>query len=100
MDIVTVGDEGFVLGFEVAGIKHSYRTDKGKDANNVFEDLLRNSDIGIAITEKKTFDMLSERMKERVMTSVKPTFVVLSFDVGAEENLKMMIKRSLGVDLW
>lgn len=99
MDIVTVGDENFVLGFEIAGIKNSYRTD-ANNVNDVFENLLSSVEIGIAITDKKTFDLIDDRIKEKVMTSVRPTFVILSFDVEAEENLRMMIKRSLGVDLW
>lgn len=99
MDIVTVGDENFVLGFEITGVKNSFIVNSS-NANETFENVLGNSNIGIAITDKKTFATLNERTKEKVMTSVKPTFVILSFDMEAEENLKMMIKRSLGVDLW
>ncbi len=99
MDIVTVGDENFVLGFEIAGIKNSFVVDRG-NANETFEKILGDSSIGIAVTDKSAFAMLNERIREKIMTSVKPTFVILSFDVEAEENLKMMIKRSLGVDLW
>jgi vacuolar-type H+-ATPase subunit F/Vma7 len=56
--------------------------------------------IGIVLTDKKIFEMLNDRLKEKTMTQVKPTVVVLSHDLGGEENLRHMIKRSLGIDLW
>lgn len=99
MDIVTVGCENFVLGFKISGIKDSFAVNKDNVADT-FENLMNNPAVGIIVTEKKTFDMLNERMKEKLMTTVRPTAVILSFDIEAEENLRMMIKRSLGVDLW
>ncbi len=97
MEIVVVGDEYFVTGFSAAGIKKAFVAD---DAGKIFEDLMAREDIGIVITDKSTFDTLNERMKEKAMTQVRPTVVILSHDVGGEENLRLMIKRSLGIDLW
>ncbi len=97
MEIAVVGDEYFVTGFQAAGVKNTFIAD---DANRVFEDIMGKENIGVVITEKRTFDTLSERLKEKAMTTVKPTVVILAHDVGGEENLRIMIKRSLGIDLW
>ncbi len=97
MEIAAVGDEYFVTGFLAAGIKNAFVAD---NAEKEIEELLARDDIAIVITDKKTFDTLSERLKEKVMTQVKPTAVILSHDIGGEENLRLMIKRSLGIDLW
>ena len=97
MEIAAVGDEYFVTGFLAAGVKNAFVAD---DAGKVFEQLMNREDVAIVITDKKTFDTLNERLKEKVMTQVKPTAVILSHDIGGEENLRIMIKRSLGIDLW
>lgn len=97
MEIAVVGDEYFVSGFQTAGVRNTFVAD---DANKTFEEVMGKENIGVVITEKKTFDKLNERLKERAMTQVKPTVVILAHDVGGEENLRIMIKRSLGIDLW
>ena len=98
MDIVAVGYEHFVTGFNIAGVNNTYIVEEDT-ANKVMEKVI-SGDTAVVITNKTVYDMLNSRMKEIVDTTVKPTFVVLSHDVGAEENLRMMIKRSLGIDLW
>ena len=98
MNIVVIGDEYFVAGFNIAGISRARVVDKDS-AGKVVEDAVA-ADNAVVITNKTVYDMLNPRMKETVNTTVKPTFVILSHDLGAEENLRMMIKRSLGIDLW
>ncbi len=98
MEIAAFGDENFVMGFQIAGIKNSYIAEG--DANKIVEEIMGREDVGIVVTEKKTFDTLSEHMREVVLTAARPAFVVLSFDISAEENLRLMIKRAMGIDLW
>ena len=98
MNIAVVGDEHFVSGFNIAGISRARVVNKDS-AGKVMEDAMA-EDNAVVITNKTVYDMLNPRMKEIVNTTVKPTFVILSHDMGAEENLRVMIKRSLGIDLW
>jgi len=99
MEIAVIGDEHFVLGFHIAGVNKGIVVERDT-VNKAFENLINTEGIGIVAIEKKTFEMLSERNKEIAMTKVKPTVVTLSHDIGGESNLRLMIKRSLGVDLW
>ena len=99
LDIVVMGNESLIIGFRLAGISRGYVVDKN-NINEMFEDLINKEDIGIIIMDNSDFENLSQRNKERAMTIVKPTVVVLSFDTSGEENLRLMIKRSIGVDLW
>lgn len=98
MDITVVGDEHFVAGFSIAGVKSTFVVEKDT-ASRVMESVMQ-GESAVVITDKSVYDMLNPRMKEAVDVSVKPTFVILSHDVSGEENLRMMIKRSLGIDLW
>ena len=99
MEIAVLGNEHFVIGFEMAGIRNAFVAGK-EDINKRFEEIMERKDTGILIMDNKDFESLSERLKEKALTQVQPTVVVLSHDVSAEENLRLMIKRSLGIDLW
>ena len=99
MNIAVMGDEHFVIGFHIAGVSRGFVVEK-ESANKTFEKVIGEESIGIVVMDKGTFGFLSERNKEIAMTKVRPTVVTLSHDIEAEENLRLMIKRSLGVDLW
>lgn len=99
MEIAVIGSESFILGFHIAGVSKGFVVEKDT-ANRTFESVMNTEGVGIVVMDKSTFEMLSERNKETAMTKVKPTVVTLSHDVGGESNLRLMIKRSLGVDLW
>lgn len=99
MEIGVLGTEHFVRGFEIAGVKHTFVVNK-ENINKIFEEVMERDDIGILIMDNNDFEMLNEKLKEKALTQVQPTVVVLSHDISAEENLRIMIKRSLGIDIW
>ncbi len=99
LDIVVLGNDSLVTGFKIAGIKRGYPATK-ENIDKIFEEVMNDKTIGIVIMDNKDFEYLSSRNKERSMTQVKPTVVVLSHDTSGEENMRMMIKRAIGVDLW
>ena len=94
-----MGSEYFTLGFQAAGVRNAFAVTR-ETINRKFEEVMESKDIGILIMNNEDFQMLHERSKERAMIQVKPTVVILSHDISAEENLRIMIRRSLGVDLW
>lgn len=98
-EIAVMGSEYFTLGFQSAGVRNVFIVDR-QNINRTFEEAMGRKDIGILIMNNKDFETLNERLKEKALVQVKPTVVILSHDVSAEENLRIMIKRSLGIDLW
>lgn len=94
-----MGSEYFTLGFQAAGVRHAFVVTK-ETINKQFEEVMESKDIGILIMNNDDFQMLNERSKERALVQVRPTVVILSHDISAEENLRVMIRRSLGIDLW
>ncbi len=98
-EIAVMGDEYFTLGFQAAGVRNAFIVSK-ENINRKFEEAMERKDIGILIMNNDDFRMLNERARERALVQVKPTVVILSHDVSAEENLRIMIRRSLGIDLW
>jgi len=98
LKIVALGEQEFILGFQLAGI--SKTIDASKDTEEVFLKTLEDKDIGIIITEEKTISKLQEHIRERVEGLVRPVTVVLSTDTSSQDNLRKLIKKSIGVDLW
>lgn len=98
LEIAAIGDEIFVTGFQIAGVRETIAS--GANPNEAFEKLMAREDIGIIVTNRQVFDVLNERLRERALTVVKPTVVVLSYDIGGDENLRLMIRRALGIDVW
>ena len=98
-ELAVVGDEYFVIGFQMVGVKHGFVVDR-KTVNKTMEEVMERKDVGIVMMDNTSFDALNERLKERAMIQVKPTVVVLSHDVSAEQNLRLLIRRALGIDVW
>ncbi|VVB60889.1 V-type ATP synthase subunit F [uncultured archaeon] len=94
LEIAVIGDDDFTLGFKLAGVKKSFDIKK-----TGIREAIANKDIGILIANDKDVQALPPHMQEQVRNSVSPVAVVISEDGGAEENLRKLIKKSIGVDL-
>ncbi|MBI4896276.1 MAG: V-type ATP synthase subunit F [Candidatus Aenigmarchaeota archaeon] len=98
MEIGVLGNEHFVAGFQLAGIRKLYVIDN--NAKEKFNEAIVDPDLGILIMHSDEFNQLDEKSKDRALIQVQPTVIVLSHDVSTEESLRMMIIRAMGIDLW
>lgn len=93
--IIALGTTEFTLGFRLAGIEvvplHSAEED--------FQRLFENPEIGIIITDETTMEQLSPFFRESVEGRVKPVTVVVSA-TASNETMRKKIKKAIGVDLW
>ncbi|PIN74291.1 V-type ATP synthase subunit F [Candidatus Woesearchaeota archaeon CG10_big_fil_rev_8_21_14_0_10_45_16] len=89
--IAIVGEPEFTLGFRLAGIRQVV----GKE--NIKE-LLDDKTVGIVIIDEATMQDLDPRLKDDIVASVDPVFVVVS-ETAKQEELRKMIIQSIGVDL-
>lgn len=94
-NIGVIGDRDFVLGFQLSGIKKTYDVSKTNA-----EDVLEKENLDILIFDSKDVQKMPERLKGKIESSVKPTTVIVSETAEAEEALRKMIKKAIGVDLW
>jgi len=97
MEIAVVGSELFALGFRLAGVRKTYVVDaegyEGK-VNEVLEDQA----VGILVLDTKDVNRLSYAMRRRLDNIPKP--VVIAVGRREEEDLRIKIKRAIGVDLY
>ncbi len=93
MELAVAGSSEFTLGFRLTGVRNVADVKSQDDV----EKMAGNQETGIIILDQETFDGLDEHMKEKVVSSIKPIFVVVS--TKQQEELRKMIIRSIGVDL-
>jgi len=90
-EIAVVGEQEFTLGFRLAGIKNVINAER-------IPELLNDNSLGIIILDQQTMDNLDERIREEVVASISPVFVVVT-ETAEQGELRKMIIQSIGVDL-
>ena len=98
LNIAALGGSEFILGFQLAGIRNTI--DTKNDPIKAAEQALNDPELGIVIVDEKTINNLDDRTNEKIEMSVKPVFIRLSTDSGAQDALRKMIRKSIGIDLW
>ena len=96
--VAALGNEEFILGFRLAGVGKAFVISE-EDPDGTVRELLSNHDIGLIILQEDTLEHLAEETKERISNSIEPVFLTLTEDDSNEE-MRKLIKKSIGVDLW
>jgi len=97
MEIAVVGNDDFMTGFALAGVRHVFSAENNLDEK--IGEALKNIDIGVLVMEESQYQTLNNKNKRILEKLVKPVLVLIS-DAGKESDIRDRIKRSLGIDLW
>ena len=97
MEIAVVGNDEFVTGFALAGVKNTFSAERNLEKE--VEKVLQLKEIGILIMEQDQFNSMNNKTKKMLEKMVKPVLITIS-DKGRETDIRDMIKRTIGVDLW
>lgn len=97
-DIAVIGSDSFTLGFRLAGIRRIWHAESDEEIKRAVLEARRDEDVSILVMETDDVTRLEGRLRHEMVSSVKPTLVV----VGDEEDdsLRQKIKQAVGVDLW
>jgi V/A-type H+-transporting ATPase subunit F len=96
MDIAVLGEEEFVLGFRLAGIKRVYSPGKNDYEQRLVE-LLQDSTIGVLAVNSEDLNQVSPVARRKALESIAPVVVPVG---GGEGDLREKVKRAIGVDLY
>ncbi len=96
-EIAVTGMEDFLLGFNLAGVRHTFKAEE--NPVETIREVMDLDEVGIVVVDEETMNNLPEHVQEEVNNSVNPVVVKLSEEAGAEQ-LREKIVRSIGVDLW
>jgi len=96
MDIAVLGNDEFVLGFRLAGVKRVYTTAE-KDYEHKILELIGDSSIGVLAVSSSDLERLSPLSRKKVLDSIAPVVVPVG---KGEGDLREKVKRAIGVDLY
>jgi len=96
--VAVLGNEEFILGFGLAGVGKAFILSK-EHPDATVKELMSNNEIGLIILQKDTLEHLTEETKEQLANSIEPVFLTITEDDSNEE-MRKLIKKSIGVDLW
>lgn len=96
--LAVFGDEDFVLGFRLAGVKQSVPTPDAAAFEAALNDALADRSLGVVVVHTKDVDRASPSLKRRIGASVDPVVVALGGVGGGD--LREKIKRAIGIDLY
>lgn len=97
MEIAVVGNDEFLLGFRLAGIRKVQPSSK-EDLRAKIEELMDDQNIGILVMHNDDMKTLPDHFRRTLVESVEP--VVISIGRLEEVDLREKIKQAVGVDLW
>lgn len=98
MEIVVLGDESFVIGFKLAGVKRSMLSLSNEDYEYNLESLLKDEGVGIIILPQEALEGLTYSLRTKIEKTISP----IVFPIGEERdvNIRDQIIKLIGVDLW
>jgi V/A-type H+-transporting ATPase subunit F len=96
MDIAVLGNDEFVLGFRLAGVKRVYSVGR-QDYEERMMELLSDSSIGVLAVDSSDLEGVSPTARKKALDSIAPVVVPVG---KGEGDLREKVKRAIGVDLY
>ena len=98
MELAIVGNDLFVLGFRLAGVRKTFHAAEPAQLNTAVREAMRDPEVGILVMETRDVHRLDAQTRREVEEAVRPTLV----SIGVEEDtgLREKLKQAVGVDLW
>ena len=96
-EVAVIGDENFVVGFQLAGIKNVQQAgERPFEKMKVFMD---NKKTGMVIVDETTMEKLNKYERVELENSANPIFLTLS-KKDDDERMRRLIIEAVGVDIW
>ena len=97
MDIAVIGNEEFVLGFRLAGLRRVFVAHPEDYQERIIE-AMQDPEVGILAVDGEDLKNLTPQMRAKVTDSISP--VIVTVGGAGMGDLREKIKRAIGVDLY
>ena len=97
MDIAVIGNEEFVLGFRLAGLRRVFVAHPEDYQERIIE-AMQEPEVGILAVDGEDLKNLTPQMRAKVTDSISP--VIVTVGGAGMGDLREKIKRAIGVDLY
>ncbi len=99
-ELSVIGSNEFIMGFKLIGIKKIFEANTSEELKKKIDDARVDKKIGIIVLEEKSIIKLDQNYRKEIENSKHPVVVILSDKEVAQSNLRDMIKKAIGVDIW
>ena len=97
MDIAVIGNEEFILGFRLAGLRRVFVAHPEDYQERIIE-AMQDPEVGILAVDGEDLKNLTPQMRAKVTDSISP--VIVTVGGAGMGDLREKIKRAIGVDLY
>ena len=97
MDIGVIGNDEFVLGFRLAGLRRVFVANH-ENYQEKIQEAMSDPEIGILAVDANDLNALPPQLRTKVTDSISP--VVVSVGGKGVGDLREKVKRAIGVDLF
>ena len=97
MDIAVIGNEEFVLGFRLAGLRRVFVAHPEDYQERIIE-AMQDPEVGILAVDGEDLKNLTPQVGAKVTDSISP--VIVTVGGAGMGDLREKIKRAIGVDLY
>ena len=97
MEIAVIGNEEFVLGFRLAGLRRVFVAHPEDYQERIIE-AMQDPEVGILAVDGEDLKNLTPQMRAKVTDSISP--VIVTVGGAGMGDLREKIKRAIGVDLY
>ena len=97
MDIAVIGNEEFVLGFRLAGLRRVFVAHPEDYQERIIE-AMQDPEVGILAVDGEDLKNLTPQMRAKETDSISP--VIVTVGGAGMGDLREKIKRAIGVDLY
>ena len=98
-EIGVMGNQDFVLGFNLAGVRRTYVTDAQSFPREMDRILANADNLGILIVEGSSLETLNPHARRKATESLEPVVIAMGEGAG-EADLREKVKRAIGIDLY
>jgi len=99
MEIAVIGNQEFIIGFRLAGIRKTFPVESDETLVDHINRVLEDPDVGLLVLQSADVKKIPRRLQMTLEESVKPTVITIGEEEGGL-TMRERIKRSVGVDLW
>lgn len=97
MDIAVIGNEEFVLGFRLAGLRRVFVAHPEDYQERIIE-AMQDPEVGILAVDGEDLKNLTPQIRAKVTDSISP--VIVTVGGAGMGDIREKIKRAIGVDLY
>jgi V/A-type H+-transporting ATPase subunit F len=97
MKIGIIGDDEFVTGFRLAGVDKVITAARPLDGP--VSRAIEEKEIGVLVMKETDLQSLAAKTRKLVEKTIKPVVIAIPEREG-KQDIRELIKRSIGVDLW